>query len=1013
VKGGDGGNGGNGGDGGPGGDAGRTNDPLWGYTPGVPGGYPGAGGKGGYGGKGGRIAVANNGASLTDLVVDRAHGGHGGEGGGGAPGNTGAPERERPIGETRPQSWSKARIVNVTLPVIPATRALQPTVDADSKTDGSAETAKFLYQSLRRHITLSQLRMLLERLRYVFLRICRADLSIDPAQQNPDLKVLLAGLQWMRNLLGTHDDCIDAVSHVEVAPHVPGLMFFRRGLSLKYDATTRQPGRPDLTRPINEDWPQLSTDGTFDTFAKGPVGRYVFCRASDVIFHLQPKFIGAAGYGAAAVTASLKVALGGQCEALWDGIDMAVNVTTDGHQGYIFKGGNYYRYRLGVNNVPNPPIHFTKIEGPFPTERDFPRLWFTNASAAFTGVENRIFLFQKTGSYDKDYKYNPPQYMIYDLGLKKIEPGYPKNIAEDWPGLFPEEFTFTAADRAMADALLLKANFLYDNIRSEVDYFGNTSTYVVLGTETYFDQAKEDALRYLANAETEYNKYQTAMKDSKQTQAGLQIAVNVAGSQYIALQEETTKLLSDAQKKLGEVNRLRGLLDAKGKALERDAGDLKTDVSTKWGVSWQDMFGCLTQLSFMHWGNLPEKIESGPVFMATSQAGDLLVKGINNVVTDSGQSISRAYVVHQVDTMAKGIRSFKDLTLNRSKFIDPTNLYNDAYKLTVTRDQFRNLCDEFTKSFSSAQRIIEDLDEYVTLADQRNAAVLEYNQLWRDVYDMQAEAAKCKLDYEHAQSALSGNAQPNLAVYTSFATERYNRARDQTLEIYYLANRAGILKSLTVRNLFSDMLRALPATGRIDAATFTQESLEDVYKKIKDMLSSSGPTGPRTAHIVFEKSTHPAMFAAWARNEVATFTVRRATPKTKSGPFADLANVRLRRVRCWAGGLAPGDHSFTLQHTGRETFVTSRGKDVTVDHEPKTLDYKYRCNSAIDPTAQDFMYQGEEWPMLLTDEYELLGPFTTWTIALNEQQDRAKATSLRIEFDVVHQAFEPSSRYLI
>ena len=118
-----------------------------------------------------------------------------------------------------------------------------------------------------------------------------------------------------------------------------------------------------------------------------------------------------------------------------------------------------------------------------------------------------------------------------------------------------------------------------------------------------------------------------------------------------------------------------------------------------WGVTWQDMFGCLTQLSFMNWGNLPEKIESGPALMATGQAGDLLLRGVSNVVTDSGQSMSKTYVVKRVDTLTKEIRSLRDLTLQRSQFLDPNNLYNDTYKLTLTRDQFKELCNDFTNKF--------------------------------------------------------------------------------------------------------------------------------------------------------------------------------------------------------------------------------------------------------------------------------------------------------------------------
>ena len=448
-------------------------------------------------------------------------------------------------------------------------------------------------------------------------------------------------------------------------------------------------------------------------------------------------------------------------------------------------------------------------------------------------------------------------------------------------------------------------------------------------------------------------------------------------------------------------------MDAKGKALKRDAGDLNDEVYKKWGVSLADLFGCLTQFSFQHWGNLPEKIESGPALMAAGQVGDLMNKGISKVVTDSGQSLSKDYVVKQVDSLTSGIRSLKDLTLNRSKFIDQTNLYNDSYKLMMTRDQFKTLCSDLTKTFPAAQKIIDDLDEYVSLADQRNAAVLEYNQLWQHVYDLQAEAVKAEHDYQHAQSGLAGKAQPSLPIFTSFATERYNRAKDLTLHINYLASRAYILKSLKIRDYFSEMLKCLPEIGQIDHATLTQAQLEHLYGQVMDELGQSGPKGPCTAHVVFQKTSHPKIFESLAGNGLASFPIRQPRKGT-IGPFSGMANVRLTRVRCWAGGLAlKKEHFFKLVHTGCETFVTSGGDEVIVYHAPVFLDYAYRPDTAIDPTIDDFEFKGYEKPMPLTGRFALIGPFTTWNIVLDDTDDRKKIELLRVEFDAMHQVLTP------
>ena len=999
AKGGDGGDGGKGGDGGRGGDGGVSQYAnLWGKA--GQGGRKGPGSKSGYGGKGGGIVVINTEVGRTGLALDISHGRSGTDGTSGVDGADGTWSRTPLPQHGRPQSPPGH------LPSRPPAQqlAVAPINSANSATPGSIDFRQFRYNDLRQHLALSQLRMLVERLRFLFLRLGQADLSMDPTEQDPDLAELLAGIQWIQDLLGRGDDHITAAFRDSLDG---AIYFFRQGACLKYDLPTGTASGPEV-KAVRDQWPGLWEGGDFDSvtlgycsqgfddnFAPrfGGVGMYF--KSGEVIFH----HINDGG----TVTGSLEVVLGHRCKALWDGIDLAFNVTDDGKQGLLFKGSDYYRYTLGTYG-------FTRVEGPSAIGADFPGLWTDNVTAVFAGKPDCVFFFQKSGTYDDKNKYVPPQYMLYNFAQKKAEAGYPRDIAADWPGLMEDDFIFVGDDRSMAAALLQAANSLHENLRFEWDYFGNTSTFTPLGTVEFFDKAKEEALKALKDAESEYHTYQTAMNEKAQSQAGLQLAVKVAGGQRKDIEKEAESTLSDTKAAVAEINRLRDLLQAKARELASNFGDLENRVRNAWGVSWQDLFGCLTQFSFMHWNNLPERIESGPALMAAGQVGDLFQRGISNVVSDSGQPMSKTYLVKQVDTLAKEIRSLKDLTLTRSKFIDPTNLYNNSYKLMVTRDQFKQLCSDFTQQFSTAQKIIDDLDEYVSLADQRNAAVLEYNQLWQHVNDLQAEAVKSELDYEHAQSSLTSHAEPSLPVFTSFATERYRRALDETLNIFYLAGRAYILKSLEVRNFFSDMLRQLPAIGQIDAATFTQGQLNHLYNTVIDELRKSGPSGPCTAHVVFEKSSHPEIFTALADAGLATIKIPKATRRRTNRPFSGMANVRLTKVRCWAGGLAPRKkHLFTLEHTGHETFVRSDGKEVTVDHHSVFLDYEYQSDAAIDPTKDTFKFKGDEKWMPLTEQFALIGPFTTWNIMLDDEEDRKHIKSLRIEFDAMHDSFHSHS----
>ncbi|MFO1037510.1 MAG: hypothetical protein U1E45_11740 [Geminicoccaceae bacterium] len=1004
VKGGEGGAGGEGGEGGKGGDTARGHRFDFKLLAGGDGGPGGEGGKGGQGGKGGCLSIANEAAGTAGFDLHVAHGGRGADGPNGKAGAAGAREPDRHVMATaRDEIWGPAVGQGP-----PAPRSLPATAHADTMTDGSVQTAAFSYSSLCRQVSFGQLRMLMERLRYSFLRLGRANLDLDPKQQSAEYFDLLAGLLWIKDLFTTQERQFDTVLRDSLDD---ALYVFKGTHFRKYDGRTRRLVE-EGSDPRGSDWPGLWKDGRLDAailaYYKQDArpgeqpkfgGRAIFFRPGEIMFHARREL--------PANKRAWAKALGDRCPELRDGIDAAVNVTADGSCGFLFKGTNYFKYTLerytwGLGE------QFSAIEGPFPVAQDFPGLWTTDVALAYAGKPDCILVFQRTGRFDHGMTFRSPEYMVYNLASKMVEAGYPRSIAEDWPGLIQPETAMSGLDLGSAGVLLAKADTLLGNLRLEADYFGNPSEYTVLELHDYFETAKTKALSHLTSAEREYKAYQTAMNAAAERTAGLTLAVNFEGSRLKTLQTATSDTLTQANDAFAQIDRLRGLMEAKANALANDTKDLQADLRRDWGVTWQDLFGCLTQLSFMHWLNESKEPDTGPGLMAMSQVGDLLNKGINNVVTDSGESMNRHYVVRRVDSLAKEVRSFKDLTVTRSRLIDPTNLYNDAYKLALTRDQFKEMCGEFTTKFPAAKKIIDDLDEYVSLADQRNAAVLEYNRLWQSVGDLQAEAARCKLDVEQAQAAIAGRLQPQLSVFTSLATERYNRAKDQTLHIFYLASRASVMRSLQARNFFGEMLRTLPDGGQIDAATFTQSSLQDLYDEVLDDLKLSSPTGPGTAALVFTKDTHPEMFAALAKEGVATLAVRKATSKTTRGPFAYMANVRLSRVRCWVGGLSAGEkHHLRLVHSGRETFVSAAGKELTVEHDSCTLAYAYTASTEIDPTAKDFQFHGtEEAKPLAGTKFGLLGPFTTWYLLIDDAEDRVKATSLRVEFDVVYDGFE-------
>jgi hypothetical protein len=87
---------------------------------------------------------------------------------------------------------------------------------------------------------------------------------------------------------------------------------------------------------------------------------------------------------------------------------------------YFFKGNQYMRYDIAADQV-DPGY-------PKPIAGNWPGLWKSNIGAAVVWPNGKAYFFK--GS----------QYMRYDIATDKVDVGYPKPIAGNWPG-FPATFT--------------------------------------------------------------------------------------------------------------------------------------------------------------------------------------------------------------------------------------------------------------------------------------------------------------------------------------------------------------------------------------------------------------------------------------------------------------------------------------------------------------------------------------------------------------------------------------------
>lgn len=194
-----------------------------------------------------------------------------------------------------------------------------------------------------------------------------------------------------------------------------GKVYFFKGSQYdRYDVATDKvdTGYP---KPISGNWPGFPA-----SFAAG-VNAAVMWTNGKAYFFKGSEYI---RYDVAAdkVDAGYPKPISGNWPGVFtSGIDAAV-VWPDNGKAYFFKGSQYQRYDIAADKVdtgyPKP------ISGNWP---GFPASFAAGINAAVVWNNGKAYFFK--GS----------EYIRYDIATDKVDAGYPKPIAGNWPGLFTSD----------------------------------------------------------------------------------------------------------------------------------------------------------------------------------------------------------------------------------------------------------------------------------------------------------------------------------------------------------------------------------------------------------------------------------------------------------------------------------------------------------------------------------------------------------------------------------------------
>jgi hypothetical protein len=513
------------------------------------------------------------------------------------------------------------------------------------------------------------------------------------------------------------------------------------------------------------------------------------------------------------------------------------------------------------------------------------------------------------------------------------------------------------------------------------------------------------SLSTASNEGTEEGAYLTNVQSSQAT-----LVAKLGDSQG-----KKVKALNDT---LAQIEGLEASRTKSADTLSKAFDKLKINVREAPGLTGADFCNLFSQLSFTNrdFTDKAGKVLLGGVAAAgsmfVSQLGDMTVKAMEDVATDTGNSLNKNYVIRRLEFLGKDIKDIGGLKQTRDGLLktDP----EAEHRLRATREQVENICSNFYESYPAAKAISESLDDYIEAVEARNEKVEEYNQLLADLAYVRAALNKAQEQKDQVDTAVQQSANPGLLAMAKFSRALSRHAWETCVENLYAASRVYTLESLNLYDVFVDVLGGLtdPKTGDLMWSALATGLIDLIGKKLNETQSGTnceifGPDPDTGKHLpvswMLTPQKDPLVFAMLKGYKPGKFRILPADPQTTidRNPFAGMADVRLNRIRCTANGMktTPSNlHVITIRHPGQEAFVKEDGLKIQLNH----IETKHECR--YDAQTGTFPGGGE-----LDQDHKMIGPFCEWEITidktLNMNLDLTGLESINIEFEGTYRAF--------
>ncbi|KAG9251650.1 uncharacterized protein F5Z01DRAFT_275468 [Emericellopsis atlantica] len=581
-------------------------------------------------------------------------------------------------------------------------------------------------------------------------------------------------------------------------------------------------------------------------------------------------------------------------------------------------------------------------------------------------------------------------------------------------------------------------SLLFQLTNTSLDYYCRRSNWVPRSAVGTLESQSEKALRDLKRIEKLYIAYAKAVEELQQ---------DVSQRQEVIQEVDTSQTMIDVH-----VEEMRLVLEKLRRSIKNPQINLDIERMT------QEVTPLLEDLShevFTTFKLTPTQLCDAVKAIAAEpskstaakEVGKLAWQGFTKVPNVDGVLVDKDLLFSKLETVNGNLRDNLPKLMEGAKLSEDGFLVGDdaASALVVANtQQIEDLLAEFGGDCFGGKATVAatKLRQYVKVIGDRNANIVQYNVVLKEIIDSRARRMALEDRRLSAQGeAFKGQDLDQISSMNNLTADIHNYSRQRSMRLLTLYRRAVFFSTLSDPDLL-----AVGGLQNDAALNLSATKLEDIKNRLHDQLEElrekKGSDAPRypadyenaPGKFINLTSLQLQELLQYGRLRVTLPAVRRGSKLYPD--FNGRADVRVYRARFWLEGITIRDKStwteeekqgddvpvnIGMKHCGDSQFTDVYNEPVSFSHDEITVTWQYRiyykAASATDPTVQvprpqavdsgDFvnysaMYKDNN------DAYAAPSPFATWVVSLEHLDPRLDLTNVtrgRFEFFGTSRAF--------